>query len=121
MAPLQDHVPTDFRPPHQAIAFTIPMVTDRTLYYGYCARGDFESAEQRVTKAEAEADVNEHLADVQAHPHRPRVRILRGSTPRYLGSCDASDFTASELRDSWAEAADDVAAHVAAMHQDQSQ
>lgn len=119
MAPLQDHVPTDFRPPHQAIAFTVPMVTDRTMYYGSCARGDFESAEQRVTKAEAEAeaDVNEHLADVQAHPHRPRVQMIT----RFLGSCDAGDFTARELRDSRAEAADDVAAHVAVMHEDQTQ
>lgn len=116
MAPLQDHVPKGFRPPHRAIAFTVPMADPRR-YYGGCAHGDFESAEERKTQAEAEADVAAHLADVQAHPHRPRVQMIT----RFLGSCDAGDFTASELRDSWAEAADDVAVHVAAMHPDESQ
>jgi hypothetical protein len=111
VAPKQPGTPRDFRPPHSARANVVPG-SEPTLYFGACGAGDWIATVRRPSQEQARADVGEHLADVAAHPHRPRVRM----STLFLGMCDAGDFVAAEPRESWAEAEADVAEHVAEKH-----
>ena len=62
MAPLQDHVPKDFKPPHRARAHVAPGMPSQ--FYGRCDAGDFESNQMRATADAAVADVDQHMREV---------------------------------------------------------